>query len=287
MSRALDVDALSRVMANATVVSTSTTRGGMGSGTALRRDENDERAREDAEGKSRIEAALEGTSDWHLRVNRVERGSLRATYEVKYARVPVRAQPHIDSAIVCVKKRGDLVVGTSVLGGAWLELLGLDADGENVDGGAGWMLVNHPELGALLEHVHGVELPSTIMRLASAGSVGSCDHRNLPRAHEQRTYRVIFSPAVPVRDAPATCAHVVAVKVVDAVVQACARRGDWIELALDDGEAKRGEEANVDEKRGEEASVNVHAKMWMLTFHPDHGKLLRRVNADGSDALND
>ena len=53
-------------------------------------------------GRGRLASALAGhDGTWHLRANRVERGKIKATYAVVFAPgVPVRAQPHVDSAVI-------------------------------------------------------------------------------------------------------------------------------------------------------------------------------------------
>lgn len=273
MSRAIDLNSLSHVIAShdathASIAVSAVRHGGTAlscdadhasSSSACAAHANDER--------SRIEAALEGTSDWHLRVNRVARGSLRATYEVVYPRgVPVRGQPHIDSAVIKVIRAGERVVGVSLTGDGWLELLGVDADGENIEGSGGWMLTTHVEHGSLLKQVSGVDLPSTTMRLASSESASTCNHERMPHALETNSYRVLYSPALPMRASARTDASLCGFKVTGDVIQACGRRGDWVELKRSSSDAET-------------------PRHWMLTFHPDFGQLLCRVNADGSDAL--
>jgi len=212
----------------------------------------------------RIEAALAGhEGTWHLRVNRLERGKLCAWYAVVYARaVPVRAQPHIDSAVLRFAASGERVLGVSLTGDGWLELAGDDASGENVSGSAGWMLTNHSEHGALLEHASGCELPPTTMRLASAEAAMDVDHTALPLRKEGYLYRVSHAPFVPVRATPTMKSAIVARIPEDKLVRARARRGDWIALCEDEG-----------------------CSGWMLTLHPEFGRLLKRCNVDGSDII--
>ena len=71
----------------------------------------------------RIDSALNGNEEsWHLLVKRAKRGELRQEWLVSYARVPVRMQPHIDSSLRGVKKKGEKVVAVSKHGD-WLEIL--------------------------------------------------------------------------------------------------------------------------------------------------------------------
>ena len=211
----------------------------------------------------RIEAALAGhEGTWHLRVNRLERGKLVAWYAVVYSRpVPVRAQPHIDSAVLGFAAPSARVLGVSLTSDGWLELAGDDASGENVNGSAGWMLTNHPEHGTLLAHASGCELPPTTMRLASAEAVIDVDHTALPLRNEGYLYRVAHGPFVPVRASASVKSEIIGRMHEDRLVRARARRGDWIELC-EDGVAG-----------------------WMLTLHPEFGRLLKRCNADGSDII--
>lgn len=235
----------------------------------------------DASGMGRIESALEGhDSTWHLRYNRLARGEKRAIYEVRHARVPVRAQPHLDSSIVSVIPRGARVVGVSITDSDWLELAGEDDAGENVEGSRGWMLTEHPEIGTLLRRVGGIELPSTTMRLASAEDASVVNHTNLPFIRESRAFRVAHSPFVPVRDAASTAAKTVGRRAENALVRSRGRRGDWI-LLVDDEET---EETEAVESALVDCQPETREK-WMLALHPEFGQLLRRCNADGSDCL--
>ncbi|OUS47164.1 hypothetical protein BE221DRAFT_167622 [Ostreococcus tauri] len=222
----------------------------------------------------RIESVLAGNDQgWHLRVNRVERGKLRASYAVAHARgVPVRAQPHIDSAVLRYFRRGEVVVGVSLTSDGWLELAGEDASGANVDGSAGWMLTEHREHGILLKRVGGIELPRTTMRLAAAEAVLSVDHTHLPLQRGAHTFRVTHSPFVAVRAAPSMSSNIIGHKTESQLVVANARRGDWIRC-VDSDNGPRAKDCST-----------VHER-WMLTVHPEIGRLLRRCNADGSDAI--
>ena len=295
MSRAIDLNTLSHVIESHNATHVSDVAIWRHGGTALDMEEDARTSHtatdtSDAE-RSRIEAALEGTHDWHLRVNRVARGSLRATYKVVFARgVPVRAQPHIDSAIIRLVRAGTCVVGVSLTGDGWLELLGVDADGNNIEGSSGFMLTTHVEHGSLLKHVDGVDLPSTTMRLASSECTSTCNHELMPHAQDTHTYRVLYAPALPVRDGARTDANVVSYKMTNAVVRACGRRGDWIELASssDDkshGVADVGAAADEDDDDSDTNTAAATKRLWMLSFHPDFGRLMCRVNADGSDAI--
>ena len=222
----------------------------------------------------RIESVLAGNDQgWHLRVNRVERGKLRASYAVAHARgVPVRAQPHIDSAVLRYFRRGEVVVGVSLTSDGWLELAGEDASGANVEGSAGWMLTEHREHGILLKRVGGIELPRTTMRLAAAEAVLSVDHTHLPLQRGAHTFRVTHSPFVAVRAAPSMSSSIIGHKTESQLVVANARRGDWIRC-VDSDNGPRAKDCST-----------VHER-WMLTVHPEIGRLLRRCNADGSDAI--
>ena len=175
----------------------------------------------------RIEAALAGhEGTWHLRVNRLERGKLVAWYAVVYSRpVPVRAQPHIDSAVLGFAAPSARVLGVSLTSDGWLELAGDDASGENVNGSAGWMLTNHPEHGTLLEHASGCELPPTTMRLASAEAVIDVDHTALPLRNEGYLYRVAHGPFVPVRASASVKSEIIGRMHEDRLVRARAPRG--------------------------------------------------------------
>jgi hypothetical protein len=299
MSRAINLNTLSHVIESHNATHSSDVASWRHGGTAL--DMEDARtsytsytATDTSDERSRIEAALEGTHDWHLRVNRVARGSLRATYEVVFARgVPVRAQPHLDSAVIRLVRARTRVVGVSLTGDGWLELLGVDADGNNIEGSAGFMLTTHVEHGVLLKHVDGVDLPSTTMRLASSECTSTCNHDLMPHAQDTNTYRVVYAPALPVRDAARTDANVVSYKMTNAVVRACGRRGDWIELpsSSDDkfyGVTDVGTAAADDDDDDDDSDTNAAAatkRLWMLSFHPDFGRLMCRVNADGSDTI--
>ena len=226
----------------------------------------------------RIEAALAGNdSAWHLLVNRVERGKLRASYVVKYARgVPVRAQPHIDSIVLRVVRQGELIVGVSLTGDGWLELAGDDGSGQNIDGGAGWMLTEHTEYGTLLERVGGHELPASTMRLANAESSSQLDHSRLPFVSRCCTYRVVHAPLVAVRSEPSMGAKIVGHRLQNHLVRSDGRRGDWIRCTA---RAK----GIIDAKDIIQESPDDQC--WMLTVHPEYGRLLIRCNADGSDAV--
>ena len=175
----------------------------------------------------RIEAALAGhEGTWHLRVNRLERGKLVAWYAVVYSRpVPVRAQPHIDSAVLGFAAPSARVLGVSLTSDGWLELAGDDASGENVNGSAGWMLTNHPEHGTLLEHASGCELPQTTMRLASAEAVIDVDHTALPLRNEGYLYLVAHGPFVPVRASASVKSEIIGRMHEDRLVSARAPRG--------------------------------------------------------------
>ena len=235
----------------------------------------------DESGMGRIESALEGhESTWHLRCNRLARGEKRAIYEVRHARVPVRAQPHLDSSIVSVISRGARVIGVSITDSDWLELAGEDDTGDNVEGSRGWMLTEHPEIGTLLRRVGGIELPSTTMRLASAEDASVVNHSKLPFIKESRAFRVAHSPFVPVRDAASTAAKTVGRRAENAFVRSRGRRGDWI-LLVDDEE---NEETKEVESGFADCQPETREK-WMLALHPEFGQLLRRCNADGSDRL--
>jgi hypothetical protein len=292
MSRAINLNTLSHVIESHNATLSSDVAIWRHGGTAL--DMEDARtshtATDTSDERSRIEAALEGTHDWHLRVNRVARGSLRATYEVVFARgVPVRAQPHIDSAVIRLVRAGTCVVGVSLTGDGWLELLGVDADGNNIEGSAGFMLTTHVEHGVLLKHVDGVDLPSTTMRLASSECTSTCNHELMPHAQDTHTYRVLYVPALPVRDAARTDANVVSYKMTNAVVRACGRRGDWIELSSSSDDKPHGVvDVGAADDDADDSDTNTAAatkRLWMLSFHPDFGRLMCRVNADGSDAI--
>jgi hypothetical protein len=232
----------------------------------------------DDEALGRIESALAGhDGTWHLRANRVARGTRGATYAVVFAPgVPVRAQAHVDSAVVRFVRVGERVVGTSVTSDGWLELFGRDDAGGNVEGSAGWMLTRHPEHGALLEHAGGHELPTTTMRLASAEATCACDHTALPFLRHDASYRVAHSPFVPVRARATMSGHVVGHRAEGDVVRASGRRGDWIAL-LD-------EETTSETTREKEARDDA-PRRWMLTLHPEFGRLLRRCHHDGSDII--
>jgi len=227
----------------------------------------------------RIESALAGhDGTWHLRANRVGRGTRRAVYAVVFAPgVPVRAQAHVDSAVVRYVRAGERVVGTSVTSDGWLELLGRDDAGGNVEGSAGWMLTRHPEHGALLERAGGRELPMTTMRLASAEATCACDHTALPFLRHDASYRVAHAPFVPVRARATMGGHVVGHRAEGDVVRASGRRGDWIAL-LD-------EETASETTREKEAREGGATRRWMLTLHPEFGRLLRRCHHDGSDII--
>ncbi len=157
-----------------------------------RGDEDADEDADDAWDVGRIASALAGhDGTWHLRANRVERGKIKATYAVVFAPgVPVRAQPHVDSAVVRYARKGERVAGTSVTSDGWLELRGDDDEGKNIEGSGGWMLTRHPEHGVLLELASGRELPTTTMRLASAEATEACDHTALPFARHGASYRV-------------------------------------------------------------------------------------------------
>jgi len=234
----------------------------------------------DESGMGRIESAMSGhDSTWHLRYNRLARGEKRAMYEVRHARVPVRAQPHLDSSIVSVVSRGARVVGVSITDGDWLELAGEDDSGENVEGSRGWMLTEHPELGTLLRRVGGIELPKTTMRLASAEDASVVNHTHLPFIKERRAFRVAHSPFVPVRDAASTAAKTVGRRAENALVRSRGRRGDWILLVDDEKEETEPAGSAALDRQTETR------EKWMLALHPEFGNLLRRCNADGSDCL--
>lgn len=228
---------------------------------------------DDVSAIGRIEAALAGNSaSWHLRVNRVERGKLRASYVVEHPRgVPVRAQPHIDSVVLRFVRRGEVVVGVSLTGDGWLELAGDDDSGMNIDGGAGWMLTEHTEHGTLLERVGGHELPASTMRLANVESASLLDHSHLPFHGQTRTYRVIHAPFVAVRSEPSIGAKIVGRKLHNQLVRSDGRRGDWIRCV-----------PQANEIAAENSPDN---QSWMLTVHPEYGRLLMRCNADGSDSV--
>ena len=232
----------------------------------------------DDEALGRIESALAGhDGTWHLRANRVARGTRGATYAVVFAPgVPVRAQAHVDSAVVGYVRVGERVVGTSVTSDGWLELFGRDDAGGNVEGSAGWMLTRHPEHGALLERSGGHELPTTTMRLASAEATCACDHTALPFLRHDASYRVAHSPFVPVRARATMSGDVVGHRAEGDVVRASGRRGDWIAL-LD-------EETTSETMREKEARDDA-TRRWMLTLHPEFGQLLRRCHHDGSDII--
>lgn len=233
---------------------------------------------DDVSGIGRIEAALAGNdSSWHLRVNRVERGKLRAWYVVKYPRgVPVRAQPHIDSAVLRFARRGEIVVGVSLTSDGWLELAGDDGSGANIDGGAGWMLTEHIEHRTLLERVSGDDLPVSTMRLASAESVSQLDHSRLPFHQLSRTYRVVHAPLVAVRSSPSIGSNVVGHKLLNHVVRSDGRRGDWIRCVQPNHGTVKAKEIVED---------SPEDQSWMLTVHPEYGRLLLQCNTDGSDAV--
>ena len=241
--------------------------------TGTREDADEDEDEDDAWDVGRIASALAGhDGTWHLRANRVERGKIKATYAVVFAPgVPVRAQPHVDSAVVRYARKGERVAGTSVTGDGWLELRGDDDEGKNIEGSAGWMLTRHPEHGVLLELASGRELPMTTMRLASAEATEACDHTALPFARHGASYRVSHSPFVPVRESATMRGNIVGHRAEGDVVRANGRRGDWI--ALEDEDAADEETREKDAKR----------KRWMLTLHPEFGRLLRRCRDDGSD----
>jgi len=234
--------------------------------------EDEDEDEDDAWDVGRIASALAGhDGTWHLRANRVERGKIKATYAVVFAPgVPVRAQPHVDSAVVRYARKGERVAGTSVTRDGWLELRGDDDEGKNIEGSAGWMLTRHPEHGVLLELASGRELPTPTMRLASAEATEECDHTALPFARHGASYRVLHSPFVPVRERATMRGNIVGHRAEGDVVRANGRRGDWI--ALEDEDAAGEETREKDAKR-----------RWMLTLHPEFGRLLRRCRDDGSD----
>ena len=89
--------------------------------TGTREDADEDEDEDDAWDVGRIASALAGhDGTWHLRANRVERGKIKATYAVVFAPgVPVRAQPHVDSAVVRYARKGERVAGTSVTGDGW------------------------------------------------------------------------------------------------------------------------------------------------------------------------
>ena len=240
--------------------------------TGTREDADEDEDEDDAWDVGRIASALAGhDGTWHLRANRVERGKIKATYAVVFAPgVPVRAQPHVDSAVMRYARKGARVAGTSVTRDGWLELRGDDDEGKNIEGSAGWMLTRHPEHGVLLELASGRELPMTTMRLASAEATEACDHTALPFARHGASYRVSHSPFVPVRERATMRGNIVGHRAEGDVVRANGRRGDWI--ALEDEDAADEETREKDAKR-----------RWMLTLHPEFGRLLRRCRDDGSD----
>ena len=78
----------------------------------------------------RIDSALNGNEEsWHLLTNRAEKGDLRAEYVVSYVRVAVRMQPHIDSSLLGMKRKGEVVVAVSKHG-EWLEILDTEEEEE-------------------------------------------------------------------------------------------------------------------------------------------------------------
>ena len=241
----------------------------------------------DEDALGRIESALVGhESTWHLRVNRLARGALRATYEVTHARVPVRAQPHLESSILRIEPRGARVVGVSITDGSWLELAGTDDLNGNIEGGRGWMLTEHPEFGRLLRHVDGVDLPSTTLRLASAEDIFVVDHTKLAFMREYRMYRVCHSPFVPIRKMPSTSAVPTGHAAENQLIRSTGRQGDWILVETDKSAVERVKSSNSDADRVHTtADVEDEHRRWMLVLHPEHGQLLKPCHEDGSDII--
>ena len=141
----------------------------------------------------RIDSALNGNEEsWHLLTKRAKRGELRQEWLVSYARVPVRMQPHIDSSLRGVKKKGEKVVAVSKHGD-WLEILDEEEEEEEDQvkfkkkeekkdnlKTLGWMLTTHPEFGDLLKFMRGSHtLPAVNQVLATKEASDLLDHEHM------------------------------------------------------------------------------------------------------------
>ena len=265
----------------------------------------------------RIDSALNGNEEsWHLLTNRAEKGDLRAEYVVSYVRVAVRMQPHIDSSLLGMKRKGEVVVAVSKHG-EWLEILDTEEEeeeeevkikkkGENRNAikTLGWMLTTHPEFGDLLKFSRGSQmLPAVNQVLASKEANEKVDHENMVTIdyRQPRTFRVVSKSWVPVRIKPKLDAHAIGGKQCDEIIRVDAKRGDWVKLSSKDfpagyfkwreakaelpAEKKEDEESKkeVESKKVEEQEDNKEC--WMLTVHPEKGLLLQECRADGSDLL--
>ena len=223
-------------------------------------------------------------------------------------------QPHIDSSLLGVKRKGEVVVAVSKHG-EWLEILDTEEEekevkikkkGENRNAikTLGWMLTTHPEFGDLLKFSRGSQtLPAVNQVLASKEANEKVDHENMVTIdyRQPRTFRVVSKSWVPVRIKPKLDAHAIGGKQCDEIIRVDAKRGDWMKLSSKDfpsgyfkwREAKA--ESPAEKKEDEESKKEVESKKveeqednkecWMLTVHPEKGLLLQECRADGSDLL--
>jgi len=226
----------------------------------------------------RIDSALNGNEEsWHLLTKRAKRGELRQEWLVSYARVPVRMQPHIDSSLRGVKKKGEKVVAVSKHGD-WLEILDEEEEEEEEDQvkfkkkeekkdnlkTLGWMLTTHPEFGDLLKFMRGSHtLPAVNQVLATKEASDLLDHEHMVTIDysRPRTFRVVSKSWVPVRIRPKLDAHTIGGKHCDEIIRVDARRGDWVRLNSEDfppgyfkwheAKAEAAVEKKEDEERGE------------------------------------
>jgi len=260
-------------------------------GTAFERDAFEEKNNGDRTNSThasfigRIDSALNGNEEsWHLLTKRAKRGELRQEWLVSYARVPVRMQPHIDSSLRGVKKKGEKVVGVSKHGD-WLEILDEQEEEEEEEEGQvkfkkkeekkdnlktlGWMLTTHPEFGDLLKFMRGSHtLPAVNQVLATKEASDKLDHEHMVTIDysRPRTFRVVSKSWVPVRIKPKLDAHAIGGKHCDEIIRVDVRRGDWVRLNSEDfppgyfkwHEAKA--EAAVEKKEDEEREESKEEK---------------------------
>ena len=212
-----------------------------GGGTAIERGEAEEKLRQrmsssnnsNAPSISRIESCINGNEEsWHLLQNRASKGELKAKYIVTHLRVPVRMQPHIDSSILGIKKKSDIVTAVSKHG-EWIEVL---QEGEK-EKTFGWMLTTHVEFGDLLSfHSGSMTLPTINQVLSSVEDAERIDHEHMVTINFNlpKTYRVVAEKTwVPIRAKPKLDATAIGGKDYDAIIRVCARRGDWLQLCED------------------------------------------------------
>lgn len=235
-----------------------------------------------ATGASRIAAALLGAENWHEESRRPAPTTRTVLLRVAHApAVVVRAAPHLDAPVVTFCR-----VGTTLLAVArrdlWVRLA--LANFPESSWPEAWLLLSHPEHGRLVDLLSGAveELPISAAALPSAAAAAAAEPCTETVRVVRRLMRVVHTPHVLVRARPSLAASACGYRKHGALLACDAECGDWVRLvpitrpaslAPVNGASQRG--AETEQAR---CDAGTAAEEWVLTVHPELGRLLEATH---------